>query len=131
MKYGAVRKFSPRAVLYASMKLLRRPSRERIPRYYQNHGSVHTPRKNDRSNLRLPHVTAWSAPIGHVTFCRRERPWENNLTGKLHLNKQSRWPEIIYGRTFRLGKSLVKDMRSLLEEAGMFEQHSTREVLQP
>ena len=37
------------------------------------------------------------------------------LTRKLQLNKHSRSPEMnVYGRTFRVRKSLVKDMRSLI-----------------
>ena len=91
-------------------------------------------------NLRLPHVTIWSAPIGHVTFCICERPWDNNLTRKLQLNKQSRSPEMnVDGRPFRLGKSILKDMRSLIiddivrggadvSRAGRFYSHRKKKI---
>ena len=74
----------------------------------------------------------WSHDILPVKKSSRKK----NLTGKLQLDKQSRSPEMnVYERNFHLGKSLVKDMRSLIiddigEKVEMFQQHSTREVLQ-
>jgi len=53
-------------------------------------------------NFGLAHVTIWSGQIGHVTLFSLRG--QNNFALKMNA----------YGRTFHRGKSIEKDMRSLI-----------------